>query len=422
MLPKPPAGPAEFAVQAAPTEEIDLSSEWEEGFSEAPAVSSEKVAAAAGTAAEGASEAAIAEAVEEIRFYLSNGMAEEARAGFHKLEQLKPEASTLQTLRAELEAAGKQAPAAEAVSLEVTDNAVQAEEEPATAKAPAALDAFVSDLESSLGDGFLPQTTAQEFAVKAEAEPVHAAAPGAEEVQPAPVLNALVSDLESSLGDSFLAEAPVAQAAPAAAQVTPAPAPPAVPAAMAAAAAAAPAATPTFSYQPTRIRPLVPQTPGAVPPSKADAGAGVDLADMFGELKHELEEETTSAEEDPETHYNLGVAFREMGLLDEAIGELQKVCQSVEHGHPFPQIMQTYTWLAQCFLDKGVPEAAIRWYEKALTLPTLDADTRTALHYELGSSYEVAGNKTAAMSHFMDVYGSNIDYRDVAERIKTLKS
>ena len=61
-----------------------------------------------------------------------------------------------------------------------------------------------------------------------------------------------------------------------------------------------------------------------------------------------------------------------MGLLDEAIGELQKVCQSVERGHAFPHIMQTYTWLAQCFLDKGVPEAAIRWYEKALTLPNLD--------------------------------------------------
>ena len=91
-----------------------------------------------------------------------------------------------------------------------------------------------------------------------------------------------------------------------------------------------------------------------------------------------------TADEDPETHYNLGVAFREMGLLDEAIGELQKVCQAVDHGHPFPQVMQTYTWLAQCFLDKGVPEAAIRWYEKALKLPTLDEETRTALHYELG--------------------------------------
>jgi pilus assembly protein FimV len=412
---------AEFAVQAAPTQEIDLSAEWEEGFAEAPAAaSSGKIAASDRKPASGASESAVAEAVEEIRFYLANGMTEEAQAAFRKLEQLKPDAAKLQTLRAELEDAKKHAPAAEAVSVEVAENSVQVDEEPAAPKqAPATLDAFVSDLESSLGEGFLPQTTAQEFAVKAETEPTASAAA---EAQSAPVLNALVSDLESSLGDSFLAEAPVAQPAPVPAQTVPAPAPPAVPAAMAAAAAAAPAAAPTFTYQPSPIRPLVSQVPGAVPPPKSDAGAGVDLADMFGELKHELEEDTATAEEDPETHYNLGVAFREMGLLDEAIGELQKVCQSVEHGNPFPQIMQTYTWLAQCFLDKGVPEAAIRWYEKALTLPTLDADTRTALHYELASSYEVAGNKTAALSHFMEVYGSNIDYRDVAERIKTLKS
>ena len=150
--------------------------------------------------------------------------------------------------------------------------------------------------------------------------------------------------------------------------------------------------------------------------------ASVDLADMFGEIRHELEEDVATAGEDPETHYNLGVAFREMGLLDEAIGELQKVCQSIEHGHPFPQVMQTYTWLAQCFLDKGVPEAAIRWYEKALKLPSLDEETRTALHYELASSYETAQDKHSALHHFMEVYGSNIDYRDVGERIRALKS
>jgi tetratricopeptide (TPR) repeat protein len=139
-------------------------------------------------------------------------------------------------------------------------------------------------------------------------------------------------------------------------------------------------------------------------------------------LKGELEEDAAATEEDPETHYNLGVAFREMGLLDEAIGELQKVCQAVDRGHNFPNVMQTYTWLAQCFLDKGVPEAAVRWYEKALKLTTLDEDTRMALHYELASSYEAAGDKVSALKYFMEVYGSNIDYRDVAERIKALKS
>jgi tetratricopeptide (TPR) repeat protein len=148
----------------------------------------------------------------------------------------------------------------------------------------------------------------------------------------------------------------------------------------------------------------------------------VDLAEMFGELKHDLEAGSSTADEDPETHYNLGIAFREMGLLDEAIGELQKTCQSVDRGHPFPQVMQTYTWLAQCFLDKGVPEAAIRWYQKALNAPGIDEETRTALHYELAAAYELAGDRPSALKNFMEVYGRNIDYRDVAERIKPLKS
>jgi len=71
---------------------------------------------------------------------------------------------------------------------------------------------------------------------------------------------------------------------------------------------------------------------------------------------------------------------------------------------------------------EGVPEAAIRWYEKALQIPNLDSETHTALHYELANAYEIAQNKPWALKHFLEVYGSNIDYRDVSERIKSLKS
>jgi tetratricopeptide (TPR) repeat protein len=183
------------------------------------------------------------------------------------------------------------------------------------------------------------------------------------------------------------------------------------------------AAAPSSSSHSTSFTnpPTLPQ-PTAADAPKFDVAAGVDLADMFGELKDELEEEAGSSDEDPETHYNLGVAFREMGLLDEAIGELQKVCQSIDKGHAFPQVIQTYTWLAQCFLDKGVPDAAVRWYEQALKIPKIDQETRTALHYEVASAYENAGNKASALSNFMQVYGSNIDYRDVAQRIQALRS
>jgi pilus assembly protein FimV len=121
-------------------------------------------------------------------------------------------------------------------------------------------------------------------------------------------------------------------------------------------------------------------------------------------LKQELEEEAIAGDDDPETHYNLGVAFREMGLLDEAIAELQKVCLD-RAGHAFSQPIQTYTWLAQCFLDKGVPEAAIRWYEKALGIPGLDEEARIAINYELGSACETARTSRRHCAHFTGVYG-----------------
>jgi tetratricopeptide (TPR) repeat protein len=180
---------------------------------------------------------------------------------------------------------------------------------------------------------------------------------------------------------------------------------------------AAPAVTfSAMSYSPAPLRPLGASAQAAHP------SGGVDLSEMFGELKQELEEELIVGDDDPETHYSLGVAFREMGLLDEAIAEFQKVCTAIDRGKAFTQPVQTYTWLAQCFLDKGVPESAIHWYEKALNLPGLNEEGRLAINYELGSACESAQDRPGALRHFTDVYSANIDYRDVAERIQALKS
>src|SRR5258708_32493895 len=111
-----------------------------------------------------------------------------------------------------------------------------------------------------------------------------------------------------------------------------------------------------------------------------------------------------------------------MGLLDEAIGELQKVCHAVDRGVGFTQPIQAYTWLAQCLVDKGVPEAAVRWYEKALHLPGLDANSRCSIYYDLASAYEAFGDKKSALTNFMKVYGSNNAFLDVADRSNTHKT
>jgi tetratricopeptide (TPR) repeat protein len=465
-LPAETPDTAQFSVvpDESATAEIDLSAEWDGEVTSEPEPAAAHTAAVEQASVEPAVQEisdeannAVAETIEEVRFYLEHSMVGQARAAFVKLQAQTADYEQLAAIQAEIDAATPAVAEPEISEVSFAEPEPEPEPEPET---PTPLQKMVADLDTSLGDGFLPEKVHheiehdQEIAAQASTEP---ALVGHQEFMAGPrftapeatakkaeggVLGEFVADLEDALGEGFLAEAPTVApdhvgpvAAVPAAHIPESPAAaselhmaasavagstapptqvpvPVVPAPVASAAVVQPTAASTFRAS---IRPPA----GA---GKTDPTASVDLADMFGEIRHELEEEVGTAEEDPETHYNLGVAFREMGLLDEAIGELQKVCQAIDHGHPFPQVMQTYTWLAQCFLDKAVPEAAIRWYEKALTLPSLDQETRTALHYELASSYETAQDKNNALQHFMEVYGSNIDYRDVGERIKALKS
>lgn len=146
------------------------------------------------------------------------------------------------------------------------------------------------------------------------------------------------------------------------------------------------------------------------------------LREVFDEFKADMGEmgDAEAADEDLETHYNLGIAYREMGLLEEAIGEFQKVAQSIKTGRPFRYSMQCYTLLGLCFMDKSQPKIAAIWYEQALKTPDLDPESILAVRYDLGVAHELAGETKAALDSFSQVYAMNIDYRDVAERIAAL--
>ena len=161
--------------------------------------------------------------------------------------------------------------------------------------------------------------------------------------------------------------------------------------------------------------------PAAAPPAPmAAAGENEDLSEVFQEFRAELGE-MGEEDEDLETHYNLGIAYREMGLLDEAIGEFQKVAKSVQSGRPFRYAMQCSTLLGVTFMDKQEPKIAALWYVRALETPGLDQETVLALRYDLGVAEEQGGDKRAALDSFRQVYAINIDYRDVAERIAGLQ-
>jgi tetratricopeptide (TPR) repeat protein len=469
------AATPEFEIQESPVEPLhepqgisseDLSSEWEESLSVEPATTAtheepETKPAAPVPAGDVSNNTEILETVEEARFYLEHFMVDQARAALEKLESLTADPNILEPLRAQIEAAGSQPTAEDEVTEISADEApefdvhLESQREPEISTSP--------DL-AGYHDEFPAAAPAHRSGEHESSEPVHLETFEVEE-EPAEVgsvhhepahaepahaetndLASFVADLESSLGDSFPnaepaaaeplpawpakkpASRPASTKAPTPAKLPVQPEPEFAQEPVAAhaeapapvaetAAAAAAALAPTMSYSSAPIRPLGTGAQAMHP------AASVDLSEMFGELKQELEEDVSvGGDEDPETHYNLGVAFREMGLLDEAIAELQKVCAAIDHGHPFAQTVQTYTWLAQCFLDKGVPEAAVRWYERALSIPDLDLDAQVAINYELGAACEAAQDRPAALRHFTEVYGANIDYRDVAERIQALKS
>ena len=152
----------------------------------------------------------------------------------------------------------------------------------------------------------------------------------------------------------------------------------------------------------------------AAPPPDADL-----LGDVIAEFRAELGE-MDDEKEDLETHYNLGIAYREMGLLDEAIGEFQKVAQANEKGRKFRYAMQCCTLLGLSFMDKSQPGIAAMWYERALQTPGLEPESVMALRYDLGVAQQMAGEEAAALKNFSQVYAMNIDYRDVAERLAAL--
>lgn len=302
------------------------------------------------------------EIVEEIRFYLAESLLREADFAIQRLSEVNPHHPELSALRQQL-AAKHGAGTAEAATPPVPVEEIEIEPP-----------GFAPGAQAEAHDGSMPTTAS--------------GAPSS--------LGEFVSELETSLGSDFALKPPSSSPA-------------------------------TSAPRASRVEAAASQAP-ALPAGRStddSVSRGGDdvnslLSDVFQEFKQEMEAGEAN-EQDPETHYNLGLAFKEMGLVEEAIGEFQKVCQAIDQGLPFSQAIQAYTWLAQCLVSKGVPEASFKWYQRAL-LAAPDEQVRIAIYYELGQAYEAAGQKSEALKAYLEVYASNIDFREVAIRIRELKS
>ena len=415
------------AATAEPAEES--AEDWEEMLTvEAPPP--EPSGAVQASATEPASEGAVQEItaeetpdeiLEEARFYLSQAMTSEAESAIARLEAVAPNHPELKALRSSAAAAVVEAERASKKAVEeaappapkpqAADRQPARVESKPTKQEPAAVSSdhedvldeiALEDAEETALDELMPEIAAGEPA-SFTAPPIQIP-PTAPAVSPAaakPTASASANPLAGMLSDI---EEALDQVAPAATSKSKAPA-----------AAKIPVPVPPLPATPAPARAV------AAASTQADSQEAQSmLSDLLEEFKEEVEEPAADTG-DPETHYNLGVAFREMGLIDEAIGELQKVCRALDDGTPFSQPIQAYTWLAQCLVDKGAPQAAIRWYEKALRIGGIGEDSRLAVYYDMANAFEAAGNTKAALDNFMEVYGHNIDYRDVAERIRSLR-
>ncbi|HPC81833.1 MAG TPA: tetratricopeptide repeat protein [Thermoanaerobaculaceae bacterium] len=143
-------------------------------------------------------------------------------------------------------------------------------------------------------------------------------------------------------------------------------------------------------------------------------GGEASIEELFREFQRGVAEQIQ--EQDFDTHFNLGLAYREMGLLDEAIGEFQLALKSPE------LFVESASMIGACYMEKGLPEQAAEWYARGLTAPGLGPEIVLGLRYELGRAQEAAGRNAEALGNFTEVLAVNPGFRDVVERVSRLRT
>lgn len=137
-----------------------------------------------------------------------------------------------------------------------------------------------------------------------------------------------------------------------------------------------------------------------------------DFAEMLDKFKSGISRNVD--EEDFESHYDLGIAFREMGLLDEAIGSFQKASRGPE------QLVRASEAIGQCFMDKGEAGVTVTVLERLLREQGLGDNQLVGVLYLLGRAAESLSRFAEAASYYQRVLAVQIGFRDAADRLSSL--
>jgi tetratricopeptide (TPR) repeat protein len=137
-----------------------------------------------------------------------------------------------------------------------------------------------------------------------------------------------------------------------------------------------------------------------------------DFSEMLAQFKKGIE--ASLGAEDVQAHYDLGVAFKEMGLLDEAIAEFQKALRGSEGR------LRTSEALGTCFFEKGQYHVAATVLRRAVESDPGGDEDKIGLLYWLGRCEEELGHPSEALGYYQRVFAVDIRFQDVGERVKTL--
>jgi tetratricopeptide (TPR) repeat protein len=118
---------------------------------------------------------------------------------------------------------------------------------------------------------------------------------------------------------------------------------------------------------------------------------------------------------DLSTHGDLGIAYKEMGLLDAAIGEFKLLTQD-----PAREVF-ALTMIGECCEAKGSLTDAIIRYKEGLNCPQITPEETVQLYYCLGSTFERLADQSEALYFYEKVAKRDPKFRDVSDKLLHLR-
>ncbi|HEY6078523.1 MAG TPA: tetratricopeptide repeat protein [Polyangiaceae bacterium] len=138
----------------------------------------------------------------------------------------------------------------------------------------------------------------------------------------------------------------------------------------------------------------------------------IDVDQVFEKFKAGVKAQV--ADNDSATHYDLGVAYKEMGLLPDAVGEFETAARDAARE------CMCFAMIGLIYLEQNQLDRAAEAYVRALSAAQKTVEQEMSLYYDLGNVYEMKGKNQDALYYFQKIARRDPGYRDVADRIRQL--